>query len=178
MKSPGGLKIALAFLFVLAVIPAARALDPVSLLPGDEEIAGWKRWGQVLQASDDRGLFQIIDGGAPLYLRHGFRAYIGQFYKGPKGEELEVALYDQGNAEKARALFEDPLIAPNPEKVLKDLGAMARLDERGLFHHSLEFIQDRFFGRVIIQDKSDQGLETARRFVFRIVQKIKGLRKE
>jgi glutamine phosphoribosylpyrophosphate amidotransferase len=57
------------------------------------------------------------------------------------------------------------------------LGEEARLDERGLFHHSVQFIQDRFFGRVIIQDKSEEGMETAKRFVSPIVSKVKGPKK-
>ena len=153
------------------------AEDISALLPGDDEIPGWKKSGGVLLASSDRELFQFLDGGVPLYIQHGFQSYIGQIYKGPQGVELEVAIYDQGSPKNARDLYEDPLIKPNPCKSLKNLGEKARLDERGLFHHSVEFIQDRFFGRVIIQDKSEEGLETAKRFVSPIVSKVKGLKK-
>lgn len=153
------------------------AEDISALLPADDEITEWKKSGGVLLASSDRELFQFLDGGAPLYIQRGFQSYIGQIYKGPKGVELEVAIYDQGSPKNARDLYEDPLIKPNPYKSLQNLGEEARLDERGLFHHSVEFIQDRFFGRVIIQDKSEEGMETAKRFVSPIVSKVKGLKK-
>lgn len=163
---------------VIGLTGTGLAQDLASLLPADDEIRGWKKSGRVLLASNDRELFQFIDGGAPLYLRHGFQSYIGQFYKGPRGVELEVAMYDQGTHMNARGLYEDPLIKPNPDKPLQNLGKEARLDERGLFHHSVEFIQDRFFGRVIIQDKSEEGLREAERFVSQIVSKVKGLKKD
>jgi hypothetical protein len=45
--------------------------------------------------------------------------------------------------------------------------------ERELFHYSIEFIKDRFFGRVIIQDKSEEGLKTAILFAIHATQRIK-----
>ncbi len=175
-RSPG--IISFLVYLVIGLTGTGLALDMASLLPADDEVTGWKKSGGVLLASTDRELFQFIDGGASLYLRHGFQSYIGQFYKGPRGVELEVAMYDQGTPRNARGLYEDPLIKPNPDKPLKNLGKEARLDERGLFHHSVEFIQDRFFGRVIIQDKSEEGLRETERFVSQIVSKVKGLKRD
>ena len=154
------------------------AQDMASLPPVDNEITGWKKSGEVLLALNDRELFQFLDGGAPLYLQHGFQSYIGQFYKGPRGVELEVAIFDQGTPKNAGDLYGDPLLKANTDKPLKNLGKEARLDERGLFHHSVEFIESRFFGRVIIQDKSEEGLKTAERFVSQIVSKVKGLKRD
>jgi hypothetical protein len=53
------------------------------------------------------------------------------------------------------------------------LGDEARVDERGLFHFGIEFIKDRYFVRVVIQEKSEQGLNRAILFSRFILQRIK-----
>jgi len=150
-----------------------KALEAASLLPQDGEIEGWKRFGEMFRASNDLELYKCINGGAGLYINHGFQAYAGQLYRGPEGLEVEVAIYDQGSARNARGLYQDPLTKADPGKVLGNLGDEARIDERGLFVYGVEFIQDRFFVRVLIQDRTENGLSIALLFAHHVSERIK-----
>ena len=149
-----------------------KALEATDLLPKDDDIQGWKGSGEARTASNYDELYAHIDGAGVLYIDHGFEFYAGQLYNDPKGVELEVAIYDQGSAEDARALYEDPLMVPSLSNDLPSLGEEGRVDEGGLFHYGVEFIRDRFFVRVTIQDKSDDGLNTAMLFALQIDQDI------
>lgn len=146
-----------------------------SLLPADDEIEGWKRFGEMFRASNEVELYRCIDGGAGLYINHGFQAYAGQLYRGPEGLEVEIAIYDQGSAKNARELYQNPVIKADRGKALEALGDEARIDERGLFVYGVEFIQDRFFVRVLIQDRTEDGLNIALLFAHHVSERIKSL---
>jgi hypothetical protein len=150
-----------------------RTLEAANLLPGDDDLKGWKRSGEKLEALNDKELYKYIDGAAGLYLKHGFRAYAGQLYKGPKGLEVEIAIYDQGSAKNAQELYQDPMTKPSLSRMLENLGEEARIDERSLFHYAVEFIQGRFFVRVIVQDKSEDSLNIGMLFARSVAKRVK-----
>jgi len=152
---------------------SGKPLEGILFLPKDDEIKDWKKDGEILKATNSEDLFKLMNGGASLYLKYGFQAYCGQTYKDSKGVELEVSIFDQGSPQNTRQLYQDPFVVPKPGRVLENLGNEARVDERGLFHYGIEFIKDRYFVRVIIQDKSEKGLSTAIHFSRFIFQKIK-----
>ncbi len=143
------------------------------LLPGNDEIQGWKKDGEILTAPNPPDLFKVINGGATLYLKHGFQSFSGQVYKDSRNVEVEVSIFDQGSSENAHQLYRDPMVLPKPARVLENFGDEARVDERGLFHYGIEFVKDRYFVRVIIQEKSEKGLDTIILFSRLILQRIK-----
>jgi len=135
--------------------------EVANLLPQDGDFQGWKRVGKMFSAASEKELYQFINGAAGLYIQHGFVSYAGQIYQGSESTELEVAIYNLGKAKKARELFQNPMLKPNLSRKLEGLGEEARVDERGLFHYALEFVKDRFFVRVVIQDKTQEGMNIA-----------------
>ena len=149
-----------------------KLLGAMKFLPGDDEIPGWKRSEKILRASNQEELYKIFNGGASLYIQHGFRSYVGQSYKGPKGTDLEVYIFDQGTPQDAGDLFENPYTKPNRIKQIADLGEKARIDMIPLFCYGVDFIQKGFFVRVIIQDKSEEGLNVAISFARFISKRI------
>jgi hypothetical protein len=142
-------------------------------LPKDDEIKDWKKAGEFLKATNSEDLFKLMNGGASLYLKYGIQSYCGQIYKNSKSIELEVSIFDQENAQNARQLYQDPLVVPKPGRIFENLGDEARVDERGLFHYGVEFIKGRYFVRVVIQDKSEKGLNTAILFSRFILQRMR-----
>ncbi len=146
--------------------------EGILFLPKDDEIKDWKKDGEFLKATNSDDLFKLMNGGASLYLKYGFQFYSGQAYKNSKGVEVEVSIFDQGSPQNARRLYQDAFVVPKPGRVLENLGDEARVDERGLFHYGVEFIKDRFFVRVVIQDKSEGGLNTAILFSQFVSQKL------
>ena len=138
-----------------------KLLGLMSLLPADDEIPGWKRSEKAFRASSEEELYRIFNGGASLYIQHGFRSFAGQSYKGPKRTELEVYLFDQGTSQTAGDLYENPYAKPLRMKAIADLGEKARIDSTPLFAYGVDLIQKGFFVRVIIQDKTEEGLNVA-----------------
>lgn len=152
---------------------AEKLLGAMSFVPADDEIPGWKRSEKLLRASNEEELYKIFNGGASLYLQHGFRALVEQSYKGSKGLELEVYIFDQGTPQNAQDLYENPFAKPTRIKEIANLGEKARIDMGPLFCYGVEFVQKGFFVRVIIQDKTEEGLNVAISFARSISKRIK-----
>ncbi len=150
-----------------------KLLGAMRFLPGDDEIPGWKRSEKILRASNQEDLYKIFNGGASLYIQHGFRSFVGQSYKGSKGTELEVYIFDQGTPQNAEDLYENPFTKPSRIKDIANLGEKARIDMTPLFCYGVDFIQKGFFVRVIIQDRTEEGLNVAISFARSISNRIK-----
>jgi hypothetical protein len=150
-----------------------KLLGLMALLPADDEVPGWKRSEKILRASKQEDLYKIFNGGASLYIQHGFRSFVGQSYKGGKGTELEVYIFDQGAPRNTEDLYGNPFTKPTRIKEIANLGEKARIDMTPLFCYEVDFIQKGFFVRVIIQDKSEEGLNAAISFAQSIANRIK-----
>jgi hypothetical protein len=150
-----------------------KLLGLMILLPADDEIPGWKRSEKLLRASNEEELYRIFNGGASLYTQHGFHSFVGQSYKGPKGTELEAYIFDQGTPQTAEDLYENPYTKPSRMKEIADLGKKARVDMTPLFAYGVDFIQKGFFVRVVIQDKTEEGLNVAISFARSVSRRIK-----
>jgi hypothetical protein len=150
-----------------------KLLGAMKFLPGDDEIPGWKRSEKILRASTQEDLYKIFNGGASLYIQHGFRSFVAQSYKGSKGTELEVYIFDQGTPQNAEDLYENPFTKPSRVKDIANLGEKARIDMTPLFCYGVDFIQKGFFVRVIIQDRTEEGLNVAISFARSISNRIK-----
>ena len=147
--------------------------EGILFLPKDDEIKDWKKDGEFLQATNSEDLFKLMNGGASIYIKYGCQSFCGQTYKNSKNVELEVSIFDQGSPQNARKLYQDPLVLPKPGRRLENLGDEAGVDERGLFHYGIESIRDRYFVRIVIQDKTEGGMNTAILFSRFISEKIK-----
>jgi hypothetical protein len=150
-----------------------KLLDLMILLPADDEIPGWKRAEKILRASKEEDLYRIMNGGATLYIQHGFRSFVTQSYKGLNGTELEVHIFDQGTPQNSENLYENPFAKPPRIKEIANLGEKARIDMTPLFCYGVDFIQKGYFVRVIIQDKTEVGLNVAISFARFISNQIK-----
>ena len=144
----------------------------MSLLPADDEVPGWRRSEKFLRAANDEELYRIFNGGASLYIQHGFRSFGGQSYRGPKGVELEIYIFDQRTPKNAEDLYENPYAKPGRMKEIPDLGEKARIDMTPLFSYGVDFVLKGFFVRVIIQDKTDDALNSAMAFARLISKRI------
>ena len=74
---------------------------------------------------------------------------------------LEVEIYDVGEPAHARALYRDPKVAQTRHRVLKDVGAEARVDESRVLDYGVEFRKGRFFVRVAVFEKGEVALNAA-----------------
>jgi len=152
---------------------AEKLLGAMTFLPADDEIPGWKRSEKILRASNEEELYKIFNGGASLYIQHGYHSFVGQSYKGPKGLELEAQIFDQGTLQNADDLYENPYTKPTRMEEIPNLGEKARIDMTPLFAYGIDLIQKGFFVRVMIQDKTEEGLNMAISFAQFISKRIK-----
>jgi len=173
------------FLWVFGLFFLAFCCSPpMGLKPGEtwraanllpDDIPGWKKLGPLSEANSHEELFNRINGGATIFIKYGLQSYAGQIYHNQDGVEVEIGVFLFGEKEKARQLFLDPLMKPRLSKKLENLGEDARLDESALFYNIIEFIKDRFFVRITIQDKSNSSIKMASEFASHILQKINNL---
>ncbi len=155
-----------------------KLLGSMIFLPADDDIPGWKRSEKILSASNAGELYTIFNGGASLYIQYGFRSLVAQNYKGPKGMDLEVYIFDQGTPQNTEDLYENPFNKPSRSEELVNLGRKARIDLSPLFCYGVDFVSKRFFVRIIIQEKTEEALHLAVAFARSISNRIQGFADE
>ncbi len=152
-------------------------LDPVDLIPRDDEISGWARLGTYDEANDYDSLYAVIDGGAQIFIDNGFVSAVFQQYNcTSSGSECSSALvtlriYDQGNEENAQKVYDRT--ATGIGRPWNGAGTEARIDESGLASYMIEFWTKNFFVQVIIDDKSDSALNVVKLFASHISGKVR-----
>ncbi|MGC4115048.1 MAG: hypothetical protein QM765_10640 [Myxococcales bacterium] len=71
----------------------------------DGELGGAKVKEKVA-LYDSKGLFDYIDGGAPVFIERGFRKLAATELASAEGSDLDCAVYDMAKPENAKAIFE------------------------------------------------------------------------
>ncbi|MDP2984477.1 MAG: PEGA domain-containing protein [Candidatus Latescibacter sp.] len=82
---------------------------PKSFFPADSLFV----YGMKDRPRKDGTIYDYIDGGAIVYLRHGFRETTHAAYRRPGGSTLTLDIYDMGTPAGARAGFDDEEICPS-----------------------------------------------------------------
>jgi len=59
---------------------ASSLLTPIDLIPADDEISGWVKLGVYDEATDYDSLYDLIDGGAQIFIDNGFVSSAFQQY--------------------------------------------------------------------------------------------------
>ena len=85
---------------------AAATADPAILLlfPKPEEARPWVSEGPA-QLAEGQELFALIDGGAELFLRHGFERAAVQSYTFAGGRHIQVEIYMMRSVDGAADVF-------------------------------------------------------------------------
>jgi len=136
------------------------AVQPADLLPADNEISGWTKGtgtGDYQEAYDQGSLYDIIDGGAEVYIANGFQSGVQQLYRGTIAAQqttLYLFITDQGDSTNCANLLQDPNINPPGGAEVDSLGDEALID-RGLFYNVIYFREDRFFAKITIDKTGD-----------------------
>ena len=150
-------------------------LTPADLLPDDNDISGGESVGVYDEANDYDALYDLINGGAELYIDNGFVSAAFQIYIACVGGAcsdvpVHVRIYDQGTEANAVAVYDR--IATGIGIPWNGAGVEARVDESGLATYTIEFWQRNLFVQVLIEEKSDDALNIAKLFASHISKKI------
>ena len=79
----------------------SKEVDLSTVFP---EMTGWERAGPVETYSPDT-LFDYIDGGADIYIEHGFQELATMTYNNDRGQNLTVEVYRHGDSQGASVLY-------------------------------------------------------------------------
>lgn len=78
--------------------------DITQLVPSLSQLEGWKFTSEPkVYAGDD--LFNLIDGGADLYLEYGFTKVVSAQYADPSLNNIQVEIYEMTDASSAYGIF-------------------------------------------------------------------------
>ena len=134
---------------------------PSDFLPQQGDIEGWEKGtglGDYMEASDQSSLYDIINGGAEIYITHGFTEGVQQRYYGNVlGNERILTLFiaDMGDSSGAYNLFHDFAITPTSYSP-KDFGDEGRLDEGLLFDYVLDFRLERYYAELTLRKEGTE----------------------
>ena len=144
------------------------ALTPVDLLPDDNDISGWLALGAYDEANDSDVLYDIINGGAEIYIDEGFVSAVFQVYRGDIGI-VRLSIYDQGSEVNALATYDR--VSAGIDMPWDEAGTEARIVS-ALAAYTVEFWQLNFFVRVVIEEGTDEALNVAKLFASHISEQI------
>ena len=117
---------------------SAAALSPASFIPGPAELPGLRERTDV-QVYTAETLYDLIDGGAELFLRLGCKGAVSATLRFTTGEEVLVEAFDMGSSESALTIWKSER-GPEAQDVNVAGGAYA---DRGAlrFHHGSSFVR-------------------------------------
>ncbi len=78
--------------------------DINSLVPSLSELEGWKLTSEPQVFAGDE-LYELIDGGADIYLEYGFFRVISVQYADPSQNNIQVEVYEMTDASSAYGIF-------------------------------------------------------------------------
>jgi len=67
-------------------------------------VVGWAPDGEA-QSAVGENLFLLIDGGAEVYLEHGFKEALFQAYKTEDGKSINLEIYEMVSPEAAHGIY-------------------------------------------------------------------------
>ncbi len=96
-----------------------------SLLPSQEELQGWKISEDPVVYVEDR-LFELINGGADIYLEYGFARVISVHYLDPSQNNIQLEIYEMSDDAAAYGIFS---ITQQAAGWTKDFGTISSVSE-------------------------------------------------
>jgi hypothetical protein len=94
------------WLIVMMLLASTRLTgqDIEKLLPSNDEVIGWKMTTEPNIYEGDK-LFELIDGGAEIYLEYGFKRAVSVHYSDPSLNNILVEIYEMVDDASAYGIF-------------------------------------------------------------------------
>jgi hypothetical protein len=150
------------------------------LMPRDNEISGWARIGGMdgqWKATNATELMDQINGGFELYTNNGFVEATMQSFSGTvntqSGIVIEIQIYDQGNADNAVLVFDDPNnVFANAFKPMNPPSEKAET-RKDLFSWTMKFSKSRYYVLISILTAEEKGQDVLEIFANNLAGKIR-----
>jgi hypothetical protein len=143
-----------------------------SRLPATNEIGNWALSGTPTIVSNDTGLYNQIDGGAPKYIDRGWISSVYATYQ-QGGSSIQVAIHNMGNADNAQALYNFDLPVSRLTINLVDGIPNAVVDMGLPSAYAAEANVLQYVVEVSIDDRSDAALAYIKTFTMEILNRSK-----
>jgi hypothetical protein len=156
----------------------SAAMSIEDMLVKNNEITGWAYSGAGWVASSGSELTHYIDGGSEFFIKHGFIEASNQDYTGNVNNinaQLTVRILNQGTADNAIALFEDPDLQLSSALVWSDnpAGTEARYIRNAGFSQVMYFYRSKYVIMIDIDTDSEESLSIIKQFAYNVDAKIK-----
>ena len=140
----------------------------LDMLPADDEVDTWVHAGGVSLITDQTGLYNRIDGGAPKYIDRG---WVGSVYANYSqgARTIQVAIHDMGSAANAQAIYNYAL--PASRQNLSTLPYPVLDTGLSDAYAAYSYVY-RFYIEINIDEKSDTALTTIEMFIDNIRGRI------
>jgi hypothetical protein len=157
--------------------PNGGGADVSDFLPGDGDVTGWSTEGAAREAHDEASLYDIINGGASVFVEWGFQQGVEQAYSGTvagEGAGTVVRVFDQGTEANALGVFEDDRVAPPGAYSWTEAGDSARVRTDLFLDQGIDLRQDRYYVEVRVGNGGDRdvALDIAELFAVHVSEKI------
>jgi len=143
------------------------SLSLLDMLPADNEVGTWVQTGGVSLITDQTGLYNRIDGGAPKYIDRGWVSSVYVNYS-QGSRTIQVAIHDMGNDGDALAIYNFAL----PPARLAIPGLANAVVDLGLASAYAAYAHvNRFYIEISITEKDDASLTTIELFSTQIINR-------
>ena len=134
---------------------------PVPGRPASGFIAtrGPEFYGTERRPLENGHIFDFIDGGGVVYIKHGFRAVVHIVFEDKNRNAITVDIFDMGNTKSAQDAFADESICPGGYEIIPiGAGAKSYHFEPDFF---IYFIKDRYLVYCHVNNDALSNLLTA-----------------
>ena len=133
----------------------AGEISPAALLPGENDLEGWKKDGETLFYGPDN-LWEYINGQAESFLMYDFREVAAQHYLDGSDLEIKVEIYELGDPLMTFGIYSQ---FRSPDGSYLDIGNEAFGDE-----YSLHFWKGRFYVKVYAYEEGEKSSAAMKEF--------------
>lgn len=97
-------RFSIGLLLLISIVRNLSGQDIEKLVPPLSELDGWKFTSEPKVYAGDN-LFNLIDGGADLYLEYGFTQVVSAQYADPSSSNIQVEIYEMADTSSAYGIF-------------------------------------------------------------------------
>ena len=133
----------------------AGEVSPAGLLPGENDLEGWKKDGETLLYGPGN-LWEYINGQAESFLMYDFREVAAQHYIDGSDLEIKVEIYEHGNSLMTFGIYSQ---FRSPDGLYLDIGNEGFGDE-----YSLHFWKGRFYVKIYAYEEGEKSSAAMREF--------------
>jgi hypothetical protein len=143
------------------------SLSLLDMLPADNEVGTWVQTGGVQLITDQTGLYNRIDGGAPKYIDRGWVSSVYVNYS-QGARTVTVTISDMGGAANAQGIYNYSL--PASRQAINGL-TNAVVDMGLSTAYAAYAYVDRFYIEISISEKDDASLTSIQLFTNEIMNR-------